>query len=164
MTPAVDRGNWLTAFETAPAIGRWMVAKPQWGTKFVCDNCGARFYDLNRRPATCPKCDTVRTTGRSSKPRREAGAAPVIEKPETKAPVEGKEVPVDDLKDGEKDEADTTADAETDEDAEAADDEKDEADGAVEADKDDDDDADDKEADEADDDTEAETGEGSDRP
>ena len=119
-----------------------MVAKPQWGTKFVCDNCGARFYDLNRRPATCPKCDTVRTTGRSSKPRREAGAAPVIEKPETKAPVEGKEVPVDDLKDGEKDEAD----------------------GAVEADKDDDDDADDKEADEADDDTEAETGEGSDRP
>ena len=149
-----------------------MVAKPQWGTKFVCDNCGARFYDLNRRPATCPKCDTVRTTGRSSKPRREAGAAPVIEKPETKAPVEGKEVPVDDLKDGEKDEADTTADAETDttadaetdEDAEDADDEKDEADGAVEADKDDDDDADDKEADEADDDTEAETGEGSDRP
>lgn len=130
-----------------------MVAKPQWGTKLVCDNCGARFYDLNRSPATCPKCDTVRTTGRSSKPRREAGAAPVIEKPETKAPVKGEEVPVDGLKDGEKDEADTTADAETDTTAEAA-----------EADRADNDDADDKDADEADDAADAETGEGSERP
>ncbi|MDP7668659.1 MAG: hypothetical protein QF738_11440 [Rhodospirillales bacterium] len=31
---------------------------------------------MNRSPATCPKCDTVRTPGRSSKPRREAGARP----------------------------------------------------------------------------------------
>jgi len=95
LTLAVDRGNWLTAFVTGPAIWRWMVASPQWGIKRVCDNCGAPFYDLNRSPATCPKCDTVVTTGRSAKPSRKATAAPVIEKPETEASVDGEEVPVD---------------------------------------------------------------------
>lgn len=82
------------------------MTKPQWGTKHVCDNCGARFYDLNRSPATCPMCDTVRTTGRSSKPKRKAGTPLVIEETETEASVDGEEVPVDGLDDGEKDEAD----------------------------------------------------------
>jgi uncharacterized protein (TIGR02300 family) len=35
------------------------VAKPELGTKRLCAHCGARFYDLNRAPATCPKCGTV---------------------------------------------------------------------------------------------------------
>jgi uncharacterized protein (TIGR02300 family) len=35
------------------------VAKPDLGTKRLCANCGARFYDLNHAPATCPKCGTV---------------------------------------------------------------------------------------------------------
>ena len=26
------------------------------GTKCTCAGCGARFYDLNRLPAICPKC------------------------------------------------------------------------------------------------------------
>ena len=34
------------------------VAKPELGQKQVCPNCQAKFYDLNRRPAHCPKCDT----------------------------------------------------------------------------------------------------------
>ena len=34
------------------------VADPQLGTKQVCPNCQAKFYDLTRRPAHCPKCDT----------------------------------------------------------------------------------------------------------
>lgn len=34
------------------------MADPQLGTKQVCPNCQAKFYDLNRRPAHCPKCDT----------------------------------------------------------------------------------------------------------
>lgn len=33
-----------------------MVAKPEWGHKRMCLSCGARFYDLNRNPITCPKC------------------------------------------------------------------------------------------------------------
>lgn len=26
------------------------------GTKYTCDVCAERFYDLNRSPAICPKC------------------------------------------------------------------------------------------------------------
>ena len=32
------------------------MAKPELGEKQVCENCGAKFYDLGRRPAVCPKC------------------------------------------------------------------------------------------------------------
>jgi hypothetical protein len=34
------------------------MAKPELGTKRVCVSCAARFYDLTRQPAVCPKCDT----------------------------------------------------------------------------------------------------------
>jgi uncharacterized protein (TIGR02300 family) len=32
------------------------VAKPELGTKRLCAHCGAKFYDLNHAPITCPKC------------------------------------------------------------------------------------------------------------
>ncbi|NBB14141.1 TIGR02300 family protein [Caulobacter sp. SLTY] len=32
------------------------MASPELGVKQLCPNCSAKFYDLNRRPATCPKC------------------------------------------------------------------------------------------------------------
>jgi len=35
------------------------VAKPDLGTKRLCGNCGAKFYDLNKTPMVCPKCETV---------------------------------------------------------------------------------------------------------
>lgn len=34
------------------------MAKPELGEKQICPNCGAKFYDLTRRPARCPKCAT----------------------------------------------------------------------------------------------------------
>lgn len=34
------------------------MASPELGSKQVCPNCQAKFYDLGRRPATCPKCHT----------------------------------------------------------------------------------------------------------
>ena len=34
------------------------MANPELGAKQVCPNCQAKFYDLNRRPAHCPKCST----------------------------------------------------------------------------------------------------------
>lgn len=34
------------------------MSQPDLGTKRVCVSCGARFYDLNRSPAVCPKCGT----------------------------------------------------------------------------------------------------------
>ena len=34
------------------------MANPELGTKQICPNCQAKFYDLNKRPAHCPKCAT----------------------------------------------------------------------------------------------------------
>ena len=34
------------------------MANPELGSKQVCPNCQAKFYDLGKRPAHCPKCDT----------------------------------------------------------------------------------------------------------
>ena len=35
------------------------MAKPELGNKHQCQNCGARFFDLNKSPITCPKCGTI---------------------------------------------------------------------------------------------------------
>ena len=35
------------------------VAKAELGTKHQCQNCGAKFFDLNKDPIVCPKCGTV---------------------------------------------------------------------------------------------------------
>ncbi|CCG08820.1 FYDLN acid domain-containing protein [Pararhodospirillum photometricum] len=35
------------------------MSKPEWGVKRTCTSCGARFYDLRRSPAVCPKCEAV---------------------------------------------------------------------------------------------------------
>ena len=35
------------------------MARPELGTKRVCVECGAKYYDLNRTPITCPKCGTI---------------------------------------------------------------------------------------------------------
>ena len=34
------------------------MADPALGTKQICPNDQTKFYDLNRRPAHCPKCET----------------------------------------------------------------------------------------------------------
>ena len=55
------------------------MANPELGQKQVCPNCQAKFYDLNRRPAHCPKCDTefdpMEEAVRSRRVRRGAGYA-----------------------------------------------------------------------------------------
>ena len=35
------------------------MTKPELGTKRLCTECGARYYDLNTTPITCPKCGAV---------------------------------------------------------------------------------------------------------
>lgn len=35
------------------------MAKPELGTKRVCQSCGAKFYDLSKDPITCPKCGAI---------------------------------------------------------------------------------------------------------
>ncbi|MDA0367987.1 MAG: FYDLN acid domain-containing protein [Proteobacteria bacterium] len=34
------------------------MAKPEWGSKRLCQSCGLKFYDLGKLPAICPDCDT----------------------------------------------------------------------------------------------------------
>jgi uncharacterized protein (TIGR02300 family) len=52
------------------------VAKPELGTKRLCGECGAKFYDLNKDPITCPKCGTVQVAA-PARGRPEPVAAPV---------------------------------------------------------------------------------------
>ena len=35
------------------------MAKPELGNKHHCQDCGTRFFDLNKSPIRCPKCGTV---------------------------------------------------------------------------------------------------------
>ena len=35
------------------------VPKIDLGVKQLCPSCGAKFYDLHKRPAQCPKCGNV---------------------------------------------------------------------------------------------------------
>jgi uncharacterized protein (TIGR02300 family) len=32
------------------------LAKPEWGLKRLCPNCGTRYYDMRHDPIVCPKC------------------------------------------------------------------------------------------------------------
>ena len=34
------------------------MANPELGAKQICPSCSTKFYDLGRRPAHCPKCQT----------------------------------------------------------------------------------------------------------
>ena len=51
------------------------MAKPEWGTKRVCQSCGTRFYDLMRTPCTCPKCGSAVEAEIVFKPRRQSAEA-----------------------------------------------------------------------------------------
>jgi uncharacterized protein (TIGR02300 family) len=55
------------------------VAKIEWGTKRICQNCETRFYDLKRTPITCPKCGTVYESQTTTRSRR--GKQAVVEEP-----------------------------------------------------------------------------------
>lgn len=35
------------------------MSKAELGTKRICGNCGAKFYDLLKSEIVCPKCETV---------------------------------------------------------------------------------------------------------
>ena len=93
------------------------MAKPELGTKRLCGNCAAKFYDLNKDPIVCPKCHTVLTlaavTSRSrAEPARAQAEAEEAVVPETQeaefvsleeadAEIEGnKKVPEGEVADG----------------------------------------------------------------
>lgn len=57
------------------------MAKPEWGTKRICQSCGAKFYDFNRSPIVCPACgatfelETTSPRARRQRPAPERAAA-----------------------------------------------------------------------------------------
>ena len=63
------------------------VAKPEWGTKRICANCSARFYDLKRHPIVCPKCEAVFDPAQLTRLKRSRSTPP----PEPAKKVEAKD-------------------------------------------------------------------------
>lgn len=63
------------------------MAKPEWGTKRMCQSCGARFYDMQRSPIICPKCEAVFDVDAAVKLKRGRSAPPETKSKE-KATVE----------------------------------------------------------------------------
>ncbi|RFD20773.1 TIGR02300 family protein [Komagataeibacter melaceti] len=74
-------------------IDRFKMAQPNLGTKRVCVSCSARFYDLNRNPAVCPKCGTEQPV-EAPRVRRPVEAAPES-KPKTTGDALDNDVDVD---------------------------------------------------------------------
>ena len=56
------------------------MAKIEWGIKRICQGCGALFYDLNKDPITCPKCEAIFDPESILKSRRTRVVAPVNNK------------------------------------------------------------------------------------
>ncbi len=78
------------------------MAKPEWGTKRVCQSCAARFYDLGRSPIVCPNCGTVfdleiLNRARRSRPSPRAAAVPEEELPAEEAEAVATEGEVEEL-------------------------------------------------------------------
>ena len=64
------------------------MAKPELGTKRLCGNCGAKFYDLSKDPIICPKCHTVlELAAVSSRSRPDSAARAAAPAPEEEAVV-----------------------------------------------------------------------------
>lgn len=57
------------------------MTKAELGTKRLCPNCGARYYDLNRDPIICPRCGTRFEVVAATRSRPAAKAA-VVPEPE----------------------------------------------------------------------------------
>ena len=72
-----------------PREANWM-AKIELGTKRVCVSCGARFYDLTKVPAVCPKCGTEQPI-EQPRPRRTGGNVAEERRPKKPVPAPGLE-------------------------------------------------------------------------
>jgi uncharacterized protein (TIGR02300 family) len=68
------------------------MAKPELGAKRVCVACGARFYDLGKAPAVCPKCGTEQPLD-VPRPRRAGGNVAEDKRLKKPAPAPGVEEP-----------------------------------------------------------------------
>lgn len=70
------------------------MAKPELGTKRICVACSAKFYDLTKQPAVCPKCGTEQP---AEQPRVKRSPAVVDEKLKKRAAGTGGDTEADDV-------------------------------------------------------------------
>ena len=56
MTAAFAHGKGARFPRPPRPISRHTLANPELGAKQLCPHCQAKFYDLGKRPAHCPKC------------------------------------------------------------------------------------------------------------
>jgi uncharacterized protein (TIGR02300 family) len=68
------------------------MAKPELGTKRVCVSCGAKFYDLMKTPAVCPKCGTEQP---AELPRARRPSGNVVDEKRAKKPAVSDDVDVE---------------------------------------------------------------------
>jgi len=97
------------------------LAKPELGNKHQCQNCGAKFFDLNKDPIVCPKCGTVF----QGAARARAAVKPEEEETELATPAGVDVVSLDEVEASEEKAAEPVVDdleVEEDADADAADD------------------------------------------
>jgi len=74
-----DAGTWQA---TPPRIFmRLIVSKSDAGTKQTCPECAAKFYDLNKRPAVCPKCEHSYNPDAGTKTAKKREPEPATEAP-----------------------------------------------------------------------------------
>jgi uncharacterized protein (TIGR02300 family) len=99
------------------------VAKPELGTKRQCQNCGAKFFDLNKDPIVCPKCGTMFQVAAAARA-RPAAKAEEEEDTEVATPPGVEVVSLDEVEAGEEKAAaePVVDDIDVEEDAEAPDD------------------------------------------
>ena len=64
------------------------VAKPEWGLKRTCRECGKRFYDFHRNPIVCPGCQAVFDPLATLRPRRSRSASAPAARPAEPAAAE----------------------------------------------------------------------------
>lgn len=63
------------------------MAKPEWGTKRICQSCAIKFYDFDRSPIVCPQCSAKfdpESLLKSRRTRPPASAKPPLEKTDAK--------------------------------------------------------------------------------
>jgi uncharacterized protein (TIGR02300 family) len=96
------------------------MSKPEFGTKYTCEACAERFYDLNRSPVVCFKCGVQQSPPkpRMYRPIRAGSDRSVFGRRPLPVPAEKLE-PADDLAVEEVEEADLVDAEDTDLDDEA---------------------------------------------
>jgi uncharacterized protein (TIGR02300 family) len=97
------------------------LAKPELGTKHQCQNCGAKFFDLNKDPIVCPKCGTVFQVAAAARA-RPAAKPEEEEDTEVATPAGVEVVSLDEVEASEKAAEPAVDDIDVEEDAEAPDD------------------------------------------